>query len=52
MLRTNYVFIVEEGAINKSKEIAKKGIYSKIVDFDSHLEDVSLDWLNNDNIKI
>ncbi|KAG4098251.1 UPF0172-domain-containing protein [Neocallimastix lanati (nom. inval.)] len=49
---TNNVFIVEEGAIEKSKEIAKNGIYSEIVDFDSHLENVKLDWLNNDRFKI
>lgn len=47
---TNYVFIVEEGAIEKSKKITKNGVYSKIVDFDTHLENVKLDWLNNDEI--
>ncbi|ORX56569.1 UPF0172-domain-containing protein [Piromyces finnis] len=47
---TNYVFIVEEEAIKKSKEIAKNGLYNEVVDFDSHLEDVSLDWLNNSKI--
>jgi len=49
-IRTNHVFIVEEGAIEKSKQIAKNGVYDEIVDFDSHLENVSLDWLNNDKI--
>ncbi|ORX79683.1 UPF0172-domain-containing protein [Anaeromyces robustus] len=49
---TNYVFIVEEEGINKSKEIVKNGSYANIVDFDSHLEDISLDWLNNDKFVV
>jgi hypothetical protein len=44
-------FILEDGS---SPAITVKaisdGLYSKIADFDSHLEDVKEDWLTNRNV--
>lgn len=37
---------VSDNAINTSVDIIEDVLYEKIVDFDNHLDNISLDWTN------
>ena len=56
MLMNAFVYIfslpLEQGALEASAHSIKNGEFRNLVDFDNHLDNISLDWRNRDLVDV